>query len=358
VTIDCIQKSGTLLDPSVVSDFLMEIGATSVAIEDTAEKKENESPASDIQPNSLDYSWNDLLKIKTWSKPSVTAHFPDSFEEQMIISMISSCFDLEKPPVIRMESQEILDRDWLKVSQQEWEPINIGDVTIKFGYEDEVVEGDSQNVGTSAIIPDGRVKVKLIGGAGFGTGGHPTTFMCVKWLQENMQPGLRMLDYGSGSGILGLVALKLGASSVDGIDIDPEALQACYQNAALNEVSMSMYYPREFKDSSGQVCIEALCMDSSEDNVEFQISSKINQEKWKNLIEFQPYDLIVANVLPGHLIDIFKIFKRILKPGGRIALSGLTESQVESVMIAYNKGFKNLEIGDTNEGYALVVGEL
>ncbi|PTY37244.1 ribosomal protein L11 methyltransferase [Saccharospirillum sp. MSK14-1] len=144
------------------------------------------------------------------------------------------------------------------------------------------------------------VNLRLDPGLAFGTGTHPTTFLCLQWLDETIRGGERLLDYGCGSGILGLAAILLGAQQMDGVDIDPQALDATRANAANNGI----------------------------DNNRFNV--------WMDDQQLAPtYDLLVANILAGPLCDLAQSLCQRLQRGGRLALSGILSHQAEAVMDAY-----------------------
>ena len=145
-----------------------------------------------------------------------------------------------------------------------------------------------------------EVNLKLDPGLAFGTGTHPTTFLCLQWLSEHLAADETVLDFGCGSGILGLAALLLGAKSMDGIDIDPQAITATRNNAELNGINPDRY------------------------RVTTETSELADQ-----------YDLVVANILAGTLCDLKDNILSHLRPGGRIVLSGILEHQAEVVIEAY-----------------------
>ena len=157
-------------------------------------------------------------------------------------------------------------------------------------------------------------------GLAFGTGGHPTTALCLSWLAENNLKDLTVVDYGCGSGILAIAALKLGAKCVIGIDIDPQALEASRQNASRNNIpenQLQLYLPEQFKLVAA--------------------------------------DLLIANILAGPLIQLAEKFKRLVKPGGEILLSGILGQQTDEIQSAYQTNF---ELGPTtsSEGWVRVTG--
>lgn len=146
------------------------------------------------------------------------------------------------------------------------------------------------------------INLRLDPGLAFGTGTHPTTFLCLQWLDQKVAPGISVLDYGCGSGILGLAALLLGAEHMDGLDIDPQALDATLSNARVNGIDT--------------------------DRVRVMLDEQ----------QLLPvYDLVVANILAGPLCDLSEHICHRLAPGGQIALSGILTHQADDVEAAYRK---------------------
>jgi ribosomal protein L11 methyltransferase len=150
--------------------------------------------------------------------------------------------------------------------------------------------------------PD-AVNVKLDPGLAFGTGTHPTTSLCLKWLDSQSMEDKTVVDSGCGSGILAVAALKLGAKNVIGIDIDPQALLASEQNAKNNEVAdkLSLFLPENQPEGA--------------------------------------VDVVMANILAGPLKELHKIITAYVKPGGSLIMSGILESQVNEVLTQYENNF-------------------
>jgi ribosomal protein L11 methyltransferase len=141
-------------------------------------------------------------------------------------------------------------------------------------------------------------------GLAFGTGTHPTTALCLEWLDRHPPAGLQVLDYGCGSGILALAALRLGAASAIGVDHDPQALEASEENARRNGLGerLRVYLP----DDEPRI----------------------------------PADLLLANILAAPLIDLAPQLARRVRPGGAILLSGILQEQAEAVAAAYRPWFE------------------
>jgi ribosomal protein L11 methyltransferase len=158
--------------------------------------------------------------------------------------------------------------------------------------------------------------VRLNMGLAFGTGAHPTTALCLEWLASRMEPGIEVIDYGCGSGVLALAALALGADRVWAVDNEPQALTATRANARLNGREQALWTgtPEAFREACEAGRVHA--------------------------------DLIVANILCGPLITLAPAFAAWLKPGGRVVLSGVLPSQLHSLEQAYQPLFTI--IGSTN----------
>jgi ribosomal protein L11 methyltransferase len=153
------------------------------------------------------------------------------------------------------------------------------------------------------VADDGAIVVRLDPGLAFGTGTHPTTALCLEWLDQHVEPGARVIDYGCGSGILALAAVKLGASAVSCFDIDAQALSATRANAAANGVADRIV-----------VC------DSAESLA-------------------RGADLLVANILSGPLCALAPRFAELLRPGGSLVLAGLMQHQASEVTQAQDAWF-------------------
>lgn len=166
--------------------------------------------------------------------------------------------------------------------------------------------------------PD-ALTLRLDPGLAFGTGTHPTTALCLRWLERTVAPGERIVDYGCGSGVLAVAALLLGAGECTGVDNDPQALRASAENAARNGVG------------------ERLVLRSA------------------NEPPPQATDGVVANILAGTLVELAPLLTNAVKPGGWLALSGILEGQVDDVEQAYAAAFE-LAPPQIEDGWVLLTG--
>ena len=164
--------------------------------------------------------------------------------------------------------------------------------------------------------PD-AINIALDPGMAFGTGSHPTTQLCLEWLEAVVTPGATVLDYGCGSGILAIAASRLGAGRVAGVDIDDKAVDAARDNAERNQV-----------------------------NIELQISAKPLTDQ---------FDLVVANILTNPLCVLAPALCAHVAPGGQLALSGVLDTQTQQVIDAYAPWIA-LHIGKIHDGWARLEG--
>jgi ribosomal protein L11 methyltransferase len=203
------------------------------------------------------------------------------------------------------EIARVEDQDWVRKSQAQFPPLQIGRLWV--------VPSWHQAPAQAAAV------VRLDPGMAFGTGSHPTTRLALRFLERSVAGGERVLDYGCGSGILAIAAAKLGAGAIGATDIDPGALETTAANALANGAALDIRPPQDLGPGS--------------------------------------YDIVVANILAQPLIVLAPLLAARAAPGGRIALSGILESQAAEVAAAYAPWFE-LGAGATEEGWALVEGVL
>lgn len=256
-----------------IEDALLEAGAASVTLEDNADQPILE-PA--------------LGETPLWDQVRITGLFDaetnlDSTRTQLEQSLGDGL------PEHRWEQLE--DKDWEREWMSHYHPIRCGERLWICPSWQRPPEPD-------------KVNILLDPGLAFGTGTHPTTFLCMQWLDGEPLAGKTVIDYGCGSGILGIAALKLGASGAVGVDIDPQALIATADNTARNGLAtgrMPVYLPADAPNT--------------------------------------PADILLANILAGPLANLAPTLTRLTRPGGRLCLSGILATQAETVMAAYREAF-------------------
>ncbi|MEQ6969606.1 50S ribosomal protein L11 methyltransferase [Pectobacterium polaris] len=267
-----INTSGKVAEQ--LGDVMMESGAVSVTFQDT-----HDTPVFEPLPG----------ETRLWGDTDAIALYDAEADMNAVIAM------LEQEPLLgvgfKHKIEQLEDKDWEREWMDNFHPMQFGKrLWICPSWRD---------------IPDPTaVNVMLDPGLAFGTGTHPTTALCLQWLDGLDLEGKTIIDFGCGSGILAIAALKLGAARAIGIDIDPQAIQASRDNAQRNGVSerLELYLPKD-----------------------------------------QPADLsadvVVANILAGPLRELAPLISDLPKAGGHLGLSGVLATQAEGVAEAYADKF-------------------
>jgi ribosomal protein L11 methyltransferase len=172
---------------------------------------------------------------------------------------------------------------------------------------------------TSRATDRQRTVVRLNRGLGFGTGQHPTTALCLEWLEAELEPGCTVIDYGCGSGVLAVAALRLGARRAYAVDIEPQAIEATVANAALNGLADRLWAGRPEDLATTRV------------------------------------DLVLANILAGPLVALAPSLAALTEPGGSIVLTGILVEQVASVQAIYAQSYVDL-VATERDGWVRLVG--
>ena len=277
----------------ILSDALMEVGALAVDVQDAAAGTADERPIF-AEPGEA--------PATGWRSNRVGALFAIDADLYELVPEALAAAGLAATEAFRIERVE--DADWVRLTQSQFNPIPI---TPRLWI-----------VPSWHIPPDPEaINIALDPGVAFGTGAHPTTRLCLRWLTETVTPDADVLDYGCGSGILAIAAMKLGAQRACGIDIDPQAVQAAQQNAQQNSVEITWATAEE--DVAG------------------------------------PAQIVVANILANPLTVLAPLLARLTRPGGQIALSGILVEQADAVLEAYMPAFKMTRAA-TDEGWVLLTG--
>jgi ribosomal protein L11 methyltransferase len=238
-----------------------------------------------------------------WQSMRLRALFTESVDPELTAATIAAVLGLA-PASIAVEHVE--DRAWEREWLKDFRP-------MRFGQRLWVVPVGQQPEGPAAAL------LELDPGLAFGTGTHATTALCLEWLDGNVQGGERVLDYGSGSGILALAALKLGASAAVAFDIDPQALIATRENAAKNGLGGNITVAE---------CAERIA---------------------------GPFDIVLANILAGPLVELAPRLAPMVRTGGALVLAGLLEQQAAEVAQAYRPWFDIGPVAE-REGWTLLAG--
>ena len=257
------------LDPTTVEDIFLRLGAHAVTLSDAGD-----DPVLEPGPG----------ETPLWSNTRVTGMFSDDTDFAALRAALTAELGVERLPEHHVE--ELADRAW----EREWLK-DFG--AMRFGERLWICPTGDAVEAAEAVVVD------LDPGLAFGTGTHPTTAMCLEWLDSLDLAGKRLLDYGCGSGVLAIAALKLGCRSATAMDIDPQAVIATRQNAVHNRVERN------------------LRVTGSPDGIQGE------------------FDVIVANILAGPLVQFADCITSLLARGGILALSGVLCEQADEVMHAY-----------------------
>jgi ribosomal protein L11 methyltransferase len=240
-----------------------------------------------------------------WPSVCVTALFSGDTPHEPLTRVLSLVPGVERPHQVSFRKFE--DQQWERVWLDRFKP-------MQFGSNLWIVPGEGQAPATAKHV------LRLDPGLAFGTGTHPTTQLCLEWMDGHDFDAEQVIDYGCGSGVLGITAAIKGARAVTCVDNDPQALIATRDNALRNKVQhvIKSVAPEHFKAQSA--------------------------------------DVVVANILAGPLIELAPRLSAVLRPGGKLVLSGILESQAEEVKETYTTGFSGLQ-QKIMDGWVLLTGQ-
>ena len=276
-----------------LADALMEAGALSASIEDADAGTPEEKPQFG-EPGSV--------TTPGWDRSRVVALLETGTDIDELLAACAPQAGLTQSPPYTSTTVE--EQNWVQLTQAQFEPIRVSQRLW-------IVPSWHEAPDPEAIV------IILDPGMAFGTGSHPTTRLCLEWLERSVTPGESLLDYGCGSGILAISAAKLGAARVIGVDIDTQAVEAARYNAERNAVSA------HFEDSAHEIKGQ--------------------------------YDIVVANILSNPLKALAPAICGHVRPGGRLALSGILAEQAEELIVFYAP-FIPLSVADTREGWVCLSG--
>lgn len=280
-------------DAEKLSEALLELGALSVDVHDACADTAAEQPI---------FGEPGLPSASLWAHNRLTALFPAGAMVEEILHEAAQAAGLPALPPYQIAT--LADDDWVRRTQAQFDPLRIS--------------ARLWIVPTWHTSPDpAAINIVLDPGLAFGTGSHPTTRLCLRWLDENIKGGENVLDYGCGSGILAIAAMKLGARSATGIDVDPQAIESSRANASVNRVTAEFYLPDDAPAHQA--------------------------------------DIVVANILTNPLKVLAPLLAAAVRQGGRIVLSGILAEQAEEVMKIYAQWF-NLDNPVTDQGWVRLSG--
>ena len=278
----------------LISDALMALDALSVSVED-ADAHTDQEQALFGEPNMP-------APAAGWLRSHLIAFFADEVLARDAAKLLALQPFFENSTLLNINA--VPEQDWVRLTQSQFEPVPI---TPTFWV---VPSWHEPPAGAQWVL-------RLDPGLAFGTGTHPTTRMCLKWIAQHPPKGQRVLDYGCGSGILAIGAAMLGAASVDAVDIDPDAVTAAQANALANQVDLNLGLPE---------------------------------------VAVGVYPLVVANILAAPLKVLAPLLCSHVETGGSLLLAGILERQTMDIQAAYQP-YINLQVADTQEGWVLMRGQ-
>jgi len=272
-----------------LEDALLDQGALSVTYVDAGDQ-----PLFEPDPG----------ETPLWDAVRLVGLFPAEAPMDTVIAQLKNLYG-DKFPKHRTEILE--DKDWIREWMDQFQPMQFGErLWIVPSW-------------TKPPQPD-AVNLMLDPGLAFGTGTHATTSLCLQWLDAHPPENLSVIDYGCGSGVLGIAALLLGCNAMCGIDIDPQALTATHQNAkqnGINDDQYSVYLPAQ--------------------------------------APHEVADMVLANILAGPLMTLSEDISSRVKPGGHLIMSGILASQAQDVIAAYHAEF-DFEAVAEQDGWVRLAG--
>ena len=273
-------------DPTVAEDCCFELGATSVTYVDA-----HDDPVLEPLPG----------EFRLWPTTRLRALFPDETDAETVAQTLTQTLGIAAG---ELKTERVEDRVW----EREW----LRDFhAMRFGRRLWICPHHEQ------VTEPGAVVVRMDPGLAFGTGTHPTTALCLEWLDRHVVGGEQVIDFGCGSGVLAIAAARLGAAAAHCFDIDPQALLATRENAAANESRVSTYATAD--ELPGGV------------------------------------DILVANILSGPLCELAPTFGSLVRAGGAIVLAGLLEHEAADVTEAYTTWF-DIHPFEVREGWSGLAG--
>jgi len=281
-----IELSGA--DPELAERACLEAGALAITFSDSRDDAVLE-PA--------------VGEVRLWPATCLQALFEADTDAPSLSARLASELGL---PARAFKAEELADRAWEREWLKDFHALRFGGRLWVCPWHEQVDE-------------PGAVVLRLDPGLAFGTGTHPSTALCLEWLDAHAPVGLAVIDYGCGSGVLGIAAALLGAQSVDAFDIDPQALLATAENAAANGVAARLAV-RPSAASLAPAC-----------------------------------DVLLANILAGTLCELAASFAQRVRPGGRCVLAGILADQAPGVAAAFQPWFDMTESGH-REGWVALTG--
>jgi [LSU ribosomal protein L11P]-lysine N-methyltransferase (EC 2.1.1.-) len=281
------------------TDALLAAGALSVSVEDDDRDTPDESALyGEPGEEPPDSAWRN-------NRVSVLVDRDADIGDLLAIA----ARDLDAAPPAAIACKTVDDCDWVRQTQAQFAPIAVGRIWI---------------VPSWHTPPDPQaINIRIDPGAAFGTGAHPTTRLCLQWMERNPPTGRSVLDYGCGSGILSICAAALGAAEVVGVDIDPAAIATARHNAQENRVTVRYTAPEAFAEEPER-----------------------------------RFDLVIANILANPIMVLAPMLAHRVRPGGTILLSGILERQAQAIIDTFLRADPRMTLAVVaqDEGWVAIAG--
>jgi ribosomal protein L11 methyltransferase len=369
-------------EPQLLCNFLMELGACSTSLIDADRGTTHERAIFHENPTQFGGSFAEETLLQTfvpghvWNTCHVSATFAASTDLQWIWEIVQESYPATLPDY---RLQKVEDKDWVLHVQQSWKPIVLDPFVLKFPWhtkemvQEAIQNHQKQEEGESSTLEPAKqqpwIELALQGGIAFGTGEHPTTQMCLEWItnllsvvpSDDKTRPINLMDYGTGSGVLGIAACQLRPLSLTavGVDIDVDAVHIANANAVENKVSMVSYlsdlvhhqqqqeqqHPTEQDAESKSVLMRALSSNAK------QVAQVLPME-WNGPM----YDICVANILAGPLVTLAQTLAGLVCSGGNLGLSGIMSSQSGMILTAYEPYFEEMSVARESGGWVLITG--
>ena len=281
-------------------EALEDLGALSITLRDADAETPDEQAI--FEPG--------VGELPLWPTITLNALFDEHADRRGLTAALAELLPWLEPD--QLTFTEVEDQDWERAWMDQFKPMPFGRRLWIYPWNIEPPADDEQ------------VVVRLDPGLAFGSGTHPTTALCLEWLDGLELAGCKVTDFGCGSGILAIAALKLGASSALGVDNDPQALTASVDNAERNDVAdrLTVFLPEDFHPGSNDAPLA---------------------------------DVFVANILAGPLGELAPSFATAAKPGAPFAISGILDGQQDELLQRYAEWFEDLRV-DTREDWVRISG--
>jgi ribosomal protein L11 methyltransferase len=279
-----------------VEEALDDLGSLSITLRDANAETADEQAI--FEPG--------VGELPLWPTITLNALFDADIDRRGLSEALSELLPWLEPD--QLSFRDVADEDWERAWMDQFKPMSFG--RRLWIYPWNIAPPDDDELAIVQLDP----------GLAFGSGTHPTTALCLEWLDSLDLGGRHVIDFGCGSGILAIAALKLGAASAVGVDNDPQALTASADNAERNQVAdrLALFLPEDFAG--------------------------------------EPADVFVANILAGPLGELAPTFAALAKPGAPFALSGILQGQQEELLARYAEWFDGLHV-DAREDWVRISGQ-